>query len=385
MKIFVANWFLSYTSDSIVQALRNMGQEVTEGMYVTPEDVYVETSEEGRMKQEVMAFGADVVFSVNIWPPAARVCRELGIPYLAWSYDSPQNLRTNQDLNYDTNFLFLFDRIEVENYRAQGISRVFHLPLATNVLDRKQIRLENKCYDVSFVGNLYESTLPALNNALSEYNRGFLQAMITAQRKVYGYFLVDDLLTDTQMNAFNRDFLSAGGDNVSVRQMAYSIGSYVTYLDRLTLLQLLSNRLETHLFTTHMSDQLRTLLSRVKMHGSVDYATEMPKVFCQSKINLNPALRIIRSGIPLRCLDIMGSGGFLLSSFQAELAEFFVPDQELVLYESMEDAVAKAMFYVAHEELREQIALRGYEKVKAEFHYSLQLKRLFETAHLKLQ
>ena len=57
----------------------------------------------------------------------------------------------------------------------------------------------------------------------------------------------------------------------------------------------------------------------------------MPLIFRESKINLNITLRSITSGMPLRALDIMGAGGFLLSNYQQELAENYIDGEELVL------------------------------------------------------
>ena len=73
----------------------------------------------------------------------------------------------------------------------------------------------------------------------------------------------------------------------------------------------------------------------------------------------------------------------MLSSYQPELAEYFVPDEEVVLYDSMEDAVAKTMFYLEHDDIRQAIARNGYEKVKIEFTYPKQLQTMFDTAGLK--
>lgn len=66
----------------------------------------------------------------------------------------------------------------------------------------------------------------------------------------------------------------------------------------------------------------------------------------------------------------MGAGGFLLSNYQEELLEHFVNEEEMVVYESMEDAVAKIDFYLRHEELRVKIAENGKRKTLKE--HSLQ-------------
>ena len=48
--------------------------------------------------------------------------------------------------------------------------------------------------------------------------------------------------------------------------------------------------------------------------------------------------------MPLRVLDVMGSGGFLFLNYQPGLAEFFVPVEELVLYDSMADLEDKVWY-----------------------------------------
>ncbi len=379
MRILFANIFISFTSDAIVKKLKSMGHTVVEKTYYTPADLYHDEKIENMIKKDLSDTVFDCIFTVNIWPPVARVCHRAGIPYVAWSYDSPQNIPSDEDLSYDTNFLFIFDRAEVESYRARGIERVFHMPLATDCDGWDAVTAGNESYEVSLLGTLYESTLPSLLNGMDEYHRGYVRAITAAQQKIYGYFVIDDLLTDELMEELNICFekaAKAGGiksERVTKGQMAYSIGSYLTYLDRLTLLRIFGSRFDTHLFSSKIIEETKPLLKDITIHGWADYHTGMPRVFKSSRINLNPSLRIIRSGISLRCLDIMGCGGFLLSSYQPELAEYFVPNEELVLYDSYEDALEKAAFYLEHEDIRKQIAQNGREKVQAEFSYEKML------------
>ena len=121
------------------------------------------------------------------------------------------------------------------------------------------------------------------------------------------------------------------------------------------------------------------LSSKIHSMGPVKYLDEMPCVFRCSKLNLNPTLKSIQSGIPLRALDIMGAGGVLLSNFQPELAEYFEDGQDLILYSSMEEAVDKASYYLQHDELRKILAENGYRKVKEFFTYPDRIQKMLET------
>jgi spore maturation protein CgeB len=112
--------------------------------------------------------------------------------------------------------------------------------------------------------------------------------------------------------------------------------------------------------------------------GPVKYMTEMPAVFRYSKLNLCPTIRSIVSGIPLRALDIMGSGGVLFANYQIELAENFIDGQDLILYSSLEEAYDKASFYLDNPDLIKSIAESGFEKVKEAFNYKDKLDILLD-------
>lgn len=112
-------------------------------------------------------------------------------------------------------------------------------------------------------------------------------------------------------------------------------------------------------------------------HGTVDYHTQMPLVFAGSRINLNISLRSIHSGIPLRVLDIMACGGFVLSNWQPEIAESFVDGVEIATFDSLEDCLDKIAYYLIHEDERNQVATAGQRKVQELFSYQSGLEKLF--------
>ena len=112
--------------------------------------------------------------------------------------------------------------------------------------------------------------------------------------------------------------------------------------------------------------------------GLADYATETPYIFHNSKINLNITLRSIKSGIPLRCLEIMACGGFLLTNFQSDFLRHFIPDEDFVFYESKEDLLQKIDYYLTHDAERIAIAKSGYEKVLRHHNYDIIFEKIFD-------
>lgn len=107
-----------------------------------------------------------------------------------------------------------------------------------------------------------------------------------------------------------------------------------------------------------------TPLKYVRVYGGVQTLTEIPKVFNLSKINLNMNIKPIQTGLPLRIFDIMSCGGFLMTNYQAELTDYFEIGTALEAYASLDELVKKCAFYLEHEDIRQKIALTGYEKFK---------------------
>lgn len=325
------------------------------------------------------------VISVNFFPLIAKLCQEYQIPYLSWCYDSPLEERLQNYFHYDTNYIFLFDRVEVSQYQAMGYNRIYHLPLATNCCRLKQLhyntgQIARFKSDISFIGQLYDSPLTPLLYAADDISKGYIEGILQSQLRVYGYYFIDELLTDELLEAINQSFRQLGQTNAVLnrRGLSYAIATEITHLERSFLLEQLAELFDVHFYTTgscHLS-------SKVKLCGPARYHDEMPGIFRYSRLNLNPTLKCIQSGIPLRALDIMASGGVLLSNFQPELAEYFEDGTDVIMYSSMEDAVDKSDFYLKHDTLRKKIAENGHQKTLSAFSYPERIEQIFHTAGL---
>lgn len=371
----------SYTYHDFLFYLKNAGHTCKTVYYHFPDKFQDEFFCE-RFMQYLAETAYDAVISVNFFPLVAKLCNERHMKYISWCYDSPLEERLSDYFDYDTNYIFLFDRVEVLQYRAAGHTRVFHLPLAVNTdrldsLTFSAAQISAYTSDISFVGNLYESSLETLLYFTDDYIKGYVEGILQAQLRIYGSFILDGLVTEDLLNAVNASFQKIGQTGVLLnhRGLTFAIATEITHLERSFLLEQCGELWDTRFYASKPYD-----LHSVKLCGPVKYMDEMPCVFRYSKLNLCPALKCIQSGIPLRALDIMGAKGVLLSNYQPELAEYFENEKDCILYESMEDAIAKADFYLRHEDLRKEIALRGYQKVRERFSYPKCIKEMFEIA-----
>ena len=317
----------------------------------------------------------DALLSVNYFPLLSEACTKKNLKYIAWCYDAPLNVRRIEEtLHNPVNYVFLFDKAQYLQYVKQGFETVYHLPLGVNATRLKRLKVTKEDIfrykaDVAFVGKLYESPIHELMQPLDDYSKGYLQSLMDVQSKLYGCYLFDDTISEDfveNMNTQYANVVKESGFRLSKPELVFAMAEEITRKDRLVLLNLCGKRFVTKFY----SYVKHPLLKNVVECGTVNYISEMPKVFACTKVNLNPSLRIIQSGIPLRAFDIMGAGGFLLSNYQEEFLEYFENEQDMVLYESIEDAVEKAEFYMQHEEIRQKIAENGKRRTLEE--HSLQ-------------
>lgn len=386
MRVLIVNP-ASYIHEDIVTCLRGMyGKAAIEEYYYVfkGKDIYdndeFATGFEKKLSESEYSF----VMSTNFYPVVAQVCYDRKIKYLAWTYDTPMNVLPCTQMEYETNYIFLFDRIELKKYQAMGYTRFFHMPLGVDTNKYERFKPEREYEgDVTFMGKLYRSQVPIIKQGLSEELVAFIDKLVSVQGGVRENFIVDELISAPIIDEINRQYQEAGRDMTLVKeQLSYAIAEQVTYYDRVTLLEMMGRRFDTHLYTYDIGEAEKSVLKHVKIHGVVDYFTKMPVLFKSCKINLNSSLRAAQSAISLRALDVLGCGGFLLSNAQPELMEYFEDKKEVVLFHSTEEAIDLANYYLTHDEERKRIAVAGLERVRKDFRYDRKIKEMLKLADI---
>jgi spore maturation protein CgeB len=327
----------------------------------------------------------DFCFSYNYFPLMATVCHEHNLKYIAFVYDNPQVKLYSYTVTYSTNFIFLFDSSIVEQFRKEGISTFYYMPLPVNPnkihsLLQQPYDRERLSAEVSFVGSLYNEAHNLYDSLedLPSYTKGFLEGILSAQSKVYGMNFMEECLTPSVMEELSRVVPYQknvdGVENPSYIFSDYFLCRKLTSRERIAYLTAVAEQFPLKLFTQSED----AVIGNAHNMGLADYITEMPYIFHDSKINLNISLRSIKNGIPLRCMDIMASGGFLLTNFQNDFLKHFVPDQDFVYYESKEDLLRKIDYYLNHDAERMEIARSGYEKVQKNHNYDIIFDQIYE-------
>lgn len=371
----------------LLAAWEELGAEVTE-LTCEVRNKNIEPSEVVQtVSRTLMDGNFSLVFSVNFFPTVSDVCNIFHIPYAGWTVDAPVMELYSKSVTNSCNYLFLFDRCQYQDIAPLNPGHVFYLPLATDPAYMQSVIQKSAdsgkfCSDLSFVGSLYteKCAYDKLSNA-PEYLSGYLDGIMAAQLKVYGYYFVDEILTDQVIADFKEHLPGYYApvdapylDDKTIISQLY-IGNKISSLERMRLIGLLASHYSLDIYTASDTAGIPGIRNR----GLAKTLTEMPLVFHNSTVNLNMTSKPIRSGIPLRIWDIMGCGGFLITNFQSEIPEYFAPGEHLETYESEEDLIEKCGYYLDHPNRAREIAQNGLELVLSRHTYRHRIEELLRT------
>ncbi len=380
----------SICEPDIIDGFRELGLEISEITNEVREKHLLPSDCVKFVSDYLLQHPVDFVFSINFFPAVAEVCHIFRLPYLCWIVDSPVMELYTAPIVHDTNRIFLFDRTLYDEISPLNPECVFYLPLATNVRGKDELLAKTSpgarshfAADVSFIGSLYTEKCPfdGLNDP-PDYLRGYLDGLMEAQLKIYGWFFIEELLTDGIVSDFVShfpDFYRLRGKNYLTDRVTLAqlyIGPKITVMERDRAMRLLSEKYSVSVYTG--SDT--SAYPKLKNCGLAKTLTEMPLIFHESKVNLNLTARSIRSGLPLRIWDILGSGGFCITNYQIGLSDLLTPGEHLISYGSFEELDETVGYYLAHEKERQEIARNGYEYVKEHHTYPIRLSQMLSLA-----
>ena len=390
MRILHITWN-SYGKTSIREEFKRRGYEEDTYELDRMENHYTNQ----RREQELIAIMSkkkyDFVFSFNYFPIVAIACNVCKVPYASWIYDSPLVALWHCSVVSPYNFIFTFDKTDFIELRERGFQTVYYMPLAADVERYDSYKMDREIEEVysvpiSFIGSTYTET--QFNdykkiNKMERFYKGYVDGLVQAQKRIYGNVILEEMITPDVEEKLSEVFhMSLREDDEFTFRKYYGqvvLARCIAALERQEILDMLSRKYKCHLYTRGKTPSLPYITNR----GMAGNTKESTFIFRCSKINLNITSRSIRTGSPLRVFEIMGSGGFLLTNYQEDMLEYFEPGIDFVYYDSYEDLMKKADYYLNHEEERQQIAKNGYEKIKNSHTYRHRLDAMMEIMNIR--
>ncbi|MBO5486308.1 MAG: DUF3880 domain-containing protein, partial [Eubacterium sp.] len=299
MKVLFIRWKCFGIAD-MAEAMERIGIEVRYYDFPYGQQETRNNQEVSKELVYVLAEGKyDFVFSYNFFPAVSLACNACRIKYSAWVYDSPFIQMYSNTVRFPYNYVFIFDSAAYLDLKSQGIDTVYYLPMAAPV-ERYDTYIPNeeahRIYDaeIAFVGSTYQEEKNQLYRHLeqvNEYTKGYLEGMVEAQKRVYGSFILEKMLTPKIVEELQRvcpiSVSDDGFERVEWVYANYFLARKVTALERKEILQLLSSKWDVKLYTNEETPELPF----VKNCGNAEMSKEAPVVYKCAKINLNITLR----------------------------------------------------------------------------------------------
>lgn len=394
MRILYYDWD-EFNGEDCRDAMKRLGHQVDvfklkmNGYDLTPEieakikDLVTKTDGDGKRYY-------DLLYSFDFFPNISEACQKYDIPYVSWVFDCPHYTLDSHVTNNPVNRIFVFDKVLYQKMAGKGVKTINYSPLGVN-----EKRLSDLCqkldqetggevayeHDVSFLGNLYDNEYNFYDhvNYLPPALKGYTDAVIKAQESVFGadFFTEEEIYPYEKVKELREyiKFEQTGKYEIDYDGVMLDIlRKKVTVNERRNILTEMGKRFNTVLYTTPGTKPVEGVCDL----GQASYNEKMPRVFHRSKVNLNITLRSILSGVSLRVIDILAAGGFLITNYQAEIAEYFEDGVDLVMAYTPEDMIQKVAYYLQHEDERREIALNGQKKVFAEFAYTKLLEEILK-------
>ena len=298
----------SICEDAVIRGLKELGHTVHE--------VTLEIENKSPSGKEILdtvttgieKINADIIFSINYYPALSEIARVYKLLYYSWIVDAPVLELYSKTIKNRCNRVFIFDSELYKEISVYNPYNIFYLPLAADcdfyqnaIRSASLADVEKHTHNISFVGSLYTEKCPydKVKN-LSPKISGYLHGIMKAQEKIYGYYFVEELLSDNVVNEFIKSYdgyyQSGEGDFLTEKRTLaqFYMGNKITAMERMDTFKKLSEKFQIDIYTASDTNEI----PKLRNHGTIMTHTQMPIVFNKSTINLNPTSKTIRSGIP---------------------------------------------------------------------------------------
>ena len=380
-KRFGMVYFDNFTNEDFVWGLLLLGREAEIiDTHILRESCSVEDADAlaASLKEKMI----DVAVSFNFSPALSDACMKLGIPYIGWSFDAPLQTLYEQQVKNDCNYLFTFDKVQLEQIKKSGGKNVYYMPLSSNTYRNRSLEITGAdkvrfgC-DVSFIGSLY--TVSSYDDAIKLVSEEVALEMERVCKEVFGRWgqerQVYGRLSDGAIAEIKRYYSNDTAMDDDTLYTTALLTRHMAYMERYEMLRRLA-AMEVDL-RFHSSDVVEDIPGLVT-RGRLDYIEELPKAYRFSRINMNITIPGITSGVPLRVFDIMGVGGFALTNYQPEVEELFSPGKDIEVYHDFDEMEEKIRYYLGHEGERIKIARAAGETIARSYTVEKQVSKILQ-------
>ncbi|MEA1971875.1 MAG: glycosyltransferase, partial [Candidatus Cloacimonadota bacterium] len=359
----------------VVSALKQMNHNV-KYLHIDKND-YDYTKFIKNILHLINSFKPDLILTINHLGfdksgKLTELLTDLEIPYASWYVDSPSVILSSYEQNVsDFCNLFVWDKDYLDEVRKVGYNFVDYLPLATmpELFKPQNIPFKN---DVSFVGS-------SMVFAIHKNMRSFIHRpdLLNIFEKVVIRFLeissrkVADAINELKQDNYKISF----DDEEQRKDFEAAVLWRATQKYRLSGIKQLA---EFNLTLRGDPNWDRFVDDRYKLGREIWYYDDMPEFYNSSKINFNMTSLQMKYAVNQRVFDVPACQRFILTDYQEQLEEIFEVGKDIICFNDIEEIPDLVKYYLKNPAKRNEIAMRGYQKIIDSHTYIHRLTKLIQ-------
>lgn len=357
----------------LMDVFHRMGNELSIYQIADSEEQILKAFGEGKLDllaQEMKVGKSDAVFGLGYSACIAELCHSLNLIYISWLLQPPFSEAYSATVIYSTNRIFVADKYIADLFNMQGITNIFYLPAGVNIEKCRQVGTcypEAELWDAAVADTISKNGWHELfrTENLKDSTLGYLEGILTCQNLVYGYDFYQRPMPGYVLEDLKRNSaIVLPHDSVEDISDYYADQCFypkTTEKDRVIGVKTLEKGgMSTHYFSDQPIEGENLI-----QHSPVSLEERL-KVYARTKINLCIAPRGIRDGLCESLLYAMAMGAFVITDYKPHVTEELNPDENVIVYEDLQDLLNKAKYFFIHDEERKKIAENARVKIEQE-------------------
>ena len=387
--LYVHAMGINRESDDIVQVLREAGHEAAVYNELLKKYAYLNDDVIAAVERFIHDNDIDILISIHFIINLALAAYRNHKKYVVLLWDAPVLEIYNPLAKMDDVYISTFDKLDRQRLLDFGAKNVMYQPLCVNAelfegwnSEIQKTLQGNYIHDISLIGQLYdENAYDRISHQFPMDIQDFFDRIF--EEAAFKWDGVNRIYGKTGREIIERIKL-ASPDFVIPNRWELEDTEYfertclvhkTANIERIMVLNLLAEEYDVTLYTGSR-EAAGKMLHNVNIGPPVEAGKATALVYAGSRINLNIALHGIEQGTSQRIMDVMGAGGFVLSTYCPETAELFEENKEIVFFKTPEELLEKVDFYLTHDEERRRIARAGHEKVISCYTYNKKIREL---------
>ncbi len=346
-----------------------------EGYSVFPLEVRRWDPRETRIALETLR--PERVVTINYDSEVAAVCHELEVPLVAWEVDPKTDRPPVPPAGGEDFRVFTLHPKDVSQLKEAGFSSVDYLPIGVDTDRRSPIELSEEersrfSARVCFVGSSLIDRARRFKRLFLQLHASFncsaegsfdetserLERVLVAERANYGVYASDQLLEE-----HFGDFLDAAKRNGTPDDPKKWVAEIVASQKRVAYVSALSN-FGIHVWGDERWSDVSSAAPGVHYRGLAEQGHELTCVYSGAEVHVDVNRIYQPEAIPMRVINVMACGGFLIAEHSDSIEELFDVGKEIETYRTIDELESKVAHFLEHPGEAREIAQRGLDAVR---------------------